>query len=299
MADLLLVRFGELTLKSAPVRKEFERTLRRNILEQFTLAGLACRLRSDYGHLYIQVDRAERGLPLLRRIFGITSASRVYEVPTDPVAIGEELVRRADEHLAVGSTFAVRARRTGQHSFTSQELARDLGGVVLDRWPERSLKVNLDHPAVELFVEVRGPRTYLSFDRVRGPGGVPLGVAGRVVALVDGRRGALGAYLMMKRGCRCGVVVVPAGLPLAEEVLRRFDPQILVEQSPPDPSNWEAMVQHLLDFTRADGVVLPLAIEDYPSARERFGERVLFSPTVGLTDEEVNQRWDDIVQLVA
>jgi tRNA uracil 4-sulfurtransferase len=298
MTDLLLIRFGEMTLKSSPVRREFERTLRRNILEQFTLAGLPCRLRSDYGHLYVEVDDAARGLHLLRRVFGITSASQVFEVATDPALIGAELVRRADARLTPHSSFAVRARRTGQHSFTSQELARDLGGVVLDRWPERALHVDLERPNVELFVEVRGPRTYLSFDRIPGPGGVPLGVAGRVVALIDGRRGALGAYMMMKRGCRCGLVVVPEATPLVEDVLRRFDPKVEAEPSPSDRPNWGPVVERMLDRTRADGVVLPLSVEDYPAARVQFGDRVLFSPTVGLTDEEVDRRWQEIAQAV-
>ncbi|MFZ3355592.1 MAG: THUMP domain-containing protein [Thermoplasmata archaeon] len=299
MAELLLIRFGEMTLKSAPVRKEFERTLRRNILEQFTLDGLPCRLRSDYGHLYVEVDSAARGLRLLRRVFGITSASQVFEVATDPALIGAELLRRADDRLTPQASFAVRARRTGQHTFTSQELARDLGGVVLDRWPERALHVDLEHPNVELFVEVRGARTYLSFDRTPGPGGIPLGVAGRVVALVDGRRGALGAYLMMKRGCRCGLVVVSNVAQLVDDVLRRFDPKVESEPSDSDSATWGAAVEHMLDRTRADGVVLPLTVEDYPAARVQFGDRVLFSPTVGLTDEEVDQRWQEIERAVA
>ncbi|MFZ0891233.1 MAG: THUMP domain-containing protein [Thermoplasmata archaeon] len=288
-----------MTLKSAPVRKEFERTLRRNILEQFTLDGLPCRLRSDYGHLYVEVDSAVRGLRLLRRVFGITSASQVYEVATDPALIGAELLLRADHRLTPNSSFAVRARRTGQHSFTSQELARDLGGVVLDRWPERALHVDLEHPDVELFVEVRGARTYLSFDRTPGPGGIPLGVAGKVVALVNGRRGALGAYLMMKRGCRCGLVVDSAVAPLVDEVLRRFDPNAESELTSSDGAILGSALEQMLDRTRADGVVLPLSIEDYPAARVQFGDRVLFSPTVGLTDEEVDSRWLEIERAVA
>jgi tRNA uracil 4-sulfurtransferase len=299
MADLLLIRFGEMTLKSAPVRKEFERTLRRNILEQFALDGLPCRLRSDFGHLYVEVDAAARGLRLLRRVFGITSASQVFEVATDPALIGTELLRRADARLTPHSSFAVRARRTGQHSFTSQELARDLGGVVLDRWPERALHVDLEHPNVELFVEVRGARTYLSFDRIPGPGGIPLGVAGRVVALVDGRRGALGAYLMMKRGCRCGVIVDSEAAPLVNNILRCFDPKVEIELSTSGGATWGPAVQRMLDRTRADGVVLPLSVEDYPAARVQFGDRVLFSPTVGLTDEEVDLRWQQIELAVA
>jgi tRNA uracil 4-sulfurtransferase len=300
MTGQILVRYGELALKSAPVRREFESSLRRNILDQFVREGLAGRLRADHGHLYVEVDDADRAVRLLRRVFGITSVSVVHEVPSERAKIRDRLLELADPKLVVGTSFAVRARRTGgHHPFTSQELARDLGGDVLERFADRTLKVDLEHPAVELFVEVRGPRTYLSFDRVRGPGGLPLGVAGRLVALIDGPRGALGAFLMMKRGCRVGLVTVPAGESLAREVLGRFDPAAQIATSSSDPEAWGPAMEAMRDQWHAEGVVLPLVVDDYPSARAHWGECVLFSPTVGLSDSEVESRWKSIAALTA
>ena len=201
--------------------------------------------------------------------------------------------------MGPGSSFAVRARRTGTHDFTSQELARDLGSDVLERLGDRSLHVDLEHPDVELFVEVRGPRTYLYRDRSAGPGGLPVGVAGRVVALVDGRRGALGAYLMMKRGCRVALVVAPGGRPLVDQVLSRFDPKVRVIASPDDRDATNQTLAELAESWHADGVVLPLAVEEFTAERARWGDRVLFSPTVGWSDAEVEERWNRVAELVA
>jgi tRNA uracil 4-sulfurtransferase len=296
-AVLVLVRYGELALKSPPVRREFEHRLRRNILDQFVSANVACRLRADHGHLYVDADAGAPAVGLLKRVFGITSVSVVEEVPTERIAIRDRLLALADGRLPPGTSFAVRARRTGQHPFTSQELARDLGADVLERWPDRSLKVDLTHPAVELHVEVRGPRTYLSTDRVEGPGGLPLGVAGQVVALVDGPRGALGAFLMMKRGCRCAIVATGEGEGLARSVLRRFDPKGAI--TTPEPGGSEDPLGTLVESTRADAVVLPLTVDDYAEARARWGDRVVFSPTVGWTDTEVEDRWHRVEALAA
>lgn len=292
---LILVRYGELALKSPPVRRAFERQLGRNILDQFVAAGVSCRLRADHGHLYVESEAAEPATRILRRVFGITSLSVVEEVPTDRAAVRERLLALADPKLVAGASFAVRARRTGQHSFTSQELARDLGGDVLERWPERGLRVDLDNPAVELWVEVRGPRTYLYTDRVAGPGGLPLGVAGQVVALVDGRRGALGAYLMMKRGCRCAMIAAGEGQALVRGTLGRFDPKGVVKFA--EVPAVEPSLEALAESTQAEAVVLPLAVEDYGEAKLRWGERVVFSPTVGLSEDEVNGRWDGVEAL--
>jgi len=299
VAALILVRYGELALKSAPVRREFERTLRRNVLDQFAVAAEPCRLRSDHGHLYVEADDAARAIRLLRRVFGVTSVSEVVEVPTDRDRIREAALRVIEPQLFAGARFAVRARRTGQHPFTSQQLGADLGGDILDRFAALHLKVDLETPEVELAVEVRDARTYLSTGRQAGPGGLPLGVAGRVVALVDGPRGALGAYLLMKRGCRCSLVPTAAGVPLVEQVLRRFDPHLVVAPPAAATDDVNPLLSQLADGAHADGLVLPLTVDDYPEARSRWGERVIFSPTVGLTDAEVVGRWHDAEQLAA
>jgi tRNA uracil 4-sulfurtransferase len=291
----LLVRYGELALKSAPVRREFERTLQRNILGQFLAAGKTCRLRADHGHLYVESDNGTEAVRLVRRVFGVTSVSSVLEIPTDLEGIRSAVIAWAGPLLVNGSSFAVRARRTGSHSFTSQELARDLGGRLMTEWPDRGLSVNLETPDVELFVEVRGPRTYLYSSRVRGPGGFPLGVAGKVVALVDGARGAVGAFLMMKRGCRVAFVTAGAGESLVGGTLSRFDPHAKVIVTAPDEA--ANAVRVLAGETHAEGVVLPLQVAQFPEARQAWGETVLFSPTIAFTDEEVEARWQEIAEL--
>jgi tRNA uracil 4-sulfurtransferase len=295
MPALLLVRYGELALKSAPVRREFEATLRRNLLDLLVAAGVEGRVRADHGHLYVEANEAAPALRAVARVFGVTSVSEVHEVPTDRPMITARLLELADPRLPAGASFAVRARRTGQHPFSSQELAGDLGGAVLDRFADRHLRVDLGHPDVELCVEVRGPRTYLYFDRVPGPGGLPLGVAGRLVAVVDGRRGALGAWLMMKRGCRVGLVVLPEGAPFVEEGLAWYDPHLRRSTTVGGEAEWPGAVAALVEELNADGVVLPLGVEQYPGVMGRWGDRVIFSPTVGLTEPEVEERWRTVV----
>ena len=291
----LLVRYGELALKSPPVRREFERTLQRNILNQFLSAGKTCRLRADHGHLYVDSDDEAEAVRLVRRVFGVTSVSAVDEIPTELNGIRSRVIAWADPLLVPGRSFAVRARRTGSHPFTSQELARDLGGLLMTQWPDRQLSVDLETPDVELSVEVRGPRTYLYSTRVRGPGGFPLGVAGRVVALVDGPRGAVGAYLMMKRGCQVAFVTFGLGESLVGRTLACFNPRARVV--PTDPTGAPEVARALVDQIHADGVVLPLPVDGFPAARAIWGDTVLFSPTVALTDKEVDLRWQEISEL--
>ena len=290
----ILVRYGELALKSPPVRREFEHRLERNIVDMFLHQRLSCRIRADHGHLYVMADDPGSSVALLRRVFGVTSVSSVVEVPIDPLQIQSALLELGEPRLAPGRRFAIRARRTGSHPFTSQQLAAQLGAAILAKWPDRNLVVDLDAPEVELAVEVRGPRTYLSVDRQEGPGGLPHGVAGSVVALVDGPRGALGAYMMMKRGCRLALLSRPGGTAYVEGTLRLFDPKIVIENFAGPETETQARLQGLADRVHADAVVLPLVVDEFPQARQDWGERVVFSPTVGLSEEEVEERWKQV-----
>lgn len=293
MGDTLLVRYGELALKSPPVRREFEHRLKQNLMDAFLREGRQCLLSADHGHLYVQTSDAETAIPFVRRLFGITSVSVAEVIPTDVPAITAAVVRMSDPMLPPGTRFAVRARRTGSHSFTSQTLGADIGGAILDRYADRHLKVDLTAPEVELHVEVRGTKTYLYRDRVAGPGGLPLGVAGKVGAYVNGRRGALGAYQLMKRGCRVYPIASGDGVVLVQSVLRRFDPRQEEVVAPDELQAWNSLRTRAAE-KHWDGVVLPLEVEDYGRAREFFGETVIFSPTVGLTDEEVESQWSAV-----
>ena len=81
----------------------------------------------------------------------------------------------------------------------------------------------------------------------------------------------------------------------AGHTLARFDPDARVSET--EILEAPAVMRELVGQTHADGVVLPLAVEQFPSARDSWGETVLFSPTVALTDQEVDSRWQEIAEL--
>jgi len=230
---LWLVRYGEIFLKSDYVRRRWEQVLARNIREQ--LPG--CRVRSERGRIWMTgpVD-PER----LRRVFGIVSFSPVTRC--DLGDLDRALLALARERSASGRhTFAVRMRRVGTHPFTSQEKAAGLGALVRAEFP--NLAVDLDHPDLELHVEIRGETCYLFTEVIPGAGGIPLGVEGSLVALVSGGIDSpVAAWMMMKRGCRILPVFVALEGILGEdararagrvvEVLRGYQPDIRLRVVP-------------------------------------------------------------------
>lgn len=196
---LILIRYGELALKSDKVRSRFERKLVKNI--SASIDGEITRTR---GRIFIEPKNFDYALEKLDKIFGVVSYSPVKKTETDKEKIKETLTEYTKHLIDEGilnenKTFGIRCRRVGNHDFTSQEMAAYCGSVVIDTIP---LKVDLTNPDVEIFVEVRENNTYIFHEKIDGPGGLPLGSQGKVICLISsGIDSPVATYLMMKRGC--------------------------------------------------------------------------------------------------
>ena len=135
----------------------------------------------------------------LRHVFGIANFSRAGRVPLDVDAIANAILEDlGDLHV---STFRVSARRADKRfALTSPQIEREVGGRVKEA---RGWKVNLDDPEFTIYVEALTDDAFYHFGKEPGPGGMPTGVSGRVVALLSGGIDSpVAAYRLMKRGCR-------------------------------------------------------------------------------------------------
>ena len=222
---VLLVRYGELSLKSPYVRRQLEDRLTANVQAMFAASGVECVVRREHGRVFVHADDEAAALRLLRRVFGIVSVSPAREIASDLEALTRFVAEDAKGLVRPGTTFAIRPRRSGEHPYTSQVLARVLGRAVQEAIPGAA--VDLDAPDVRVGVEVRGPKAYVFHEIADGPGGLPVGTQGRVGAAVDTEPEMVAAWLLMRRGCR--VVAARDGPRVA--VLRRWDPGIEVGET--------------------------------------------------------------------
>jgi thiamine biosynthesis protein ThiI len=194
---LILVRFGgEVTIKSRRTRAAFLRRLARNIGDALRSAAIGFRVEPVWGRLLVRAA-SPMAVPVLARVFGISSISLIErEVAADLdtiVATGAEHFRES----VAGRKFAVRARRSGAHPFSSKDIEVQLGAALLPH----AAGVDLTRPDVTVQIEVRDAQAFLFSERTAGAGGLPLGVEGNAVALLSGGYdSAVAAWLLMKRG---------------------------------------------------------------------------------------------------
>nr|WP_282730536.1 tRNA uracil 4-sulfurtransferase ThiI [Methanobacterium alcaliphilum] len=199
-----MLRYGEIGIKSPPVRRRFENRLIKNIK-----TGIPGKIINDSGRFLFYPQQFDKALTDMEKIFGIVSFSPAIETVTTKEHIKTGIQQYVDQLLeeeifSGNDSFAIRARRVGEHDFTSQEIAAYCGSVV---YGKTSSKVDLTNPDFELFVEIRGDKTFIFHEKIQGPGGMPLGTQGKVIALVSGGIDSpVATYLMMKRGCEVTIL---------------------------------------------------------------------------------------------
>ena len=201
--SIIIVRYGELSLKSKGVRDQYEQVLKNNIQQMLEYHGVSfSKIQRDFGRIFIHsADPAAAEKAAL--VFGVVSVSPAYSCSSKPAEITALCAEIGNEMIQDGDTFAVRARRAGNHSFTSNEIARQCGDAIWNKLTETGKvpAVDLTNPDKEVFVEVRQSNSYVYSEIIKGPGGFPIGTQGKMVVLLSGGIDSpVAAWLMMKRG---------------------------------------------------------------------------------------------------
>ena len=222
-ADVVIVRYGELALKSPGVRNWYEKILVKNIAAMLDSRGIPySQIRREWGRIFIESTDA-RAAGAAADVFGIVSTSPAVTAAEPTLesaasvcaALAQDLVRE-------GESFAIRARRSGNHPFSSADIGKTCGDAVWSALEKKGKHpgVNLSSPDKEIFVEMRQNLAYVYLETFKGVGGLPLGTQGSMVVLMSGGLDSpVAAWLMMKRG----VMIIPVycnNSPYAENAAR-------------------------------------------------------------------------------
>lgn len=231
-----IIHYHELALKGRN-RDFFEQRLVDNIRASLKDLGIR-RVESLRSRIRIVLpgqvtDEAVR--ERLTRVFGIANFSFSHGVPLDLANANlDELMKGIGEEVRQRSfnTFRVTAKRADKRlTLTSMDVERAIGKYVCELTGK---KVNLTHPDFTIYVELLARDAYYSVEKIQGPGGMPVGVSGRVTCLISGGIDSpVAAFRMMKRGCNA-VFVHFSGRPLvsraSEEKVRELVQLLTVYQ---------------------------------------------------------------------
>ncbi|OPZ84760.1 MAG: putative tRNA sulfurtransferase [Firmicutes bacterium ADurb.Bin419] len=209
MKRVILVRYGEILLKGLN-RPTFERKLIDNIRKAIHSLGKAGVFKSQ-ARIYIEPEALDydfdEAINLLTKVFGIVSVSPVWKIETDYEVLKEKSVVMVKDLLSRKGykTFKVETKR-GNKSFPmdSPEISRELGGHILENFPE--LSVDVKNPEFIFYVEVR-EFTYIYSEIIPAVCGMPTGTNGKAVLLLSGGIDSpVAGWMIAKRGVELDAV---------------------------------------------------------------------------------------------
>ncbi len=198
-----LIKYGEIGIKGKN-RYMFEDALVRQI--RFVLKDVDGRffVHKSYGRVYVDCEGEydyEETIEGLKKVFGIVGICPVVRLEDKGFEeLKKEVVAYMDEMYAdKNQTFKVEARRSKKtYPLTSMEMNCELGGVILDAFPQ--MRVDVHKPDIRLNVEVR-EEIYLYSEIIPGPGGMPIGTNGSAMLLLSGGIDSpVAGYMVSKRG---------------------------------------------------------------------------------------------------
>lgn len=196
--DVIIAHYHEVGLKGKN-RSFFERKLAENIRGAIAGTGYD-RVKLLSGRVAVWLgpqSDTEATLERMRQVFGLVSLSPALASAATIEAILDNSMALA--RSANFESFEVRARK-GNSSFpeTSQRVNEIVGQAIKDGLGKR---VDLSHPEWSCYIELVGDQAFTYDRRMEGPGGLPVGVSGNVLALLSGGIDSpVAAWEIAKRG---------------------------------------------------------------------------------------------------
>ncbi|MDO4938347.1 MAG: tRNA uracil 4-sulfurtransferase ThiI [Lachnospiraceae bacterium] len=204
-----LIKYGEIGCKGKN-RFMFEDALIKQLrLAMETVEG-QFRVSKERGRIYVDAESDydyDDAVAAIKTVFGVHSFSpmvRVEEKSMD--AINKAVVEYIDTvYEDKNFSFKVDTRRADKDfPGTSETINCDLGGLILDTFPETHVDVH--KPEVMLKVEIRNNINIYSIE-IPGPGGMPVGTNGKAMLLLSGGIDSpVAGYMIAKRGVKIEAV---------------------------------------------------------------------------------------------
>lgn len=225
----IMIRYGELSTKGKN-RMRFINKLRNNIQDVLSIyPAVKVTADRDRAHAYLHGTDYEPVAESLKQVLGIQNFSPVYKIEKSVPALKAAVQEIMKEIYKEGLTFKISSKRS-DHTFEldSRELNQTLGGAAFEAIP--TIQAQMKKPDINLQVEIREEAAYISYETIKGAGGLPVGTSGKgMLMLSGGIDSPVAGYLALKRGVDIEAVhfasppyTSPGALKKAQDLTRKL-----------------------------------------------------------------------------
>jgi thiamine biosynthesis protein ThiI len=201
---IVLVSTSEFALKSGAVRRQLQSRLIEHLKVLLKRNGIDTHRASvEGGRIVIELGNdAEDAARICSRVFGVSWAAPAFRIQSEREALAQRCLEIAESRLRPESTFAIRAHRSDPRALDSKELERYAGHVILERFKDRGIRVDLDEPDLTIRIELKSKDSFIYVDRWHGSAGLPVGSQGKMLGILTrlAPEGLVAFHLMLRRG---------------------------------------------------------------------------------------------------
>jgi adenylyl- and sulfurtransferase ThiI len=266
----------------------------RNIKKALTQENIPHSITKERGRIYLSTTEISKSCSVLLRIFGIVSFSPAVQTTSDIENISIVSLQLIKNMLTKEKSFAIRSTRVGTHTFSSQQVAIQIGNDIVKA---THAQVNLTHPDIALFIEIRDKKAFLFLEKIKGVGGLPLGTQGKILALAENPFSLLAAWYLMRRGCN---VLIVKTKKINDELLYSFlnywyaDAEIISADQ--KTKNFFNQLRTLASEKKCNALVTGHTLEESTSSLAMIVQLkkqitiLILTPLIAMTHEEIQQQ---------
>lgn len=201
MDKVILLRYGEIYLKGKN-RRFFEDVLLKNAYGKIKQFGAS--IEKIAGRFVVSNlgDNEDAICENLTKVFGFISLSPAFVVESNV-----DKIKDFCKTIKLTDTFKVETARADKtFPIKSIDFSAMIGDIILGS--NENLKVDLHNPKHIVDIDIReNGKTYISFEKIKCLGGMPVSTSGRgVLMLSGGIDSPVAGYLMAKRGLEINCV---------------------------------------------------------------------------------------------
>ncbi|MGI6768220.1 MAG: tRNA uracil 4-sulfurtransferase ThiI [Bacilli bacterium] len=201
MYDLIMVRYGEMTLKKKNYQN-FQKQVNQNIISKLNKFPKLTFTKTNYRfYIHLHGEDYQNITKELDTVVGLSSYSLCREVNPDYDAIASAAIELINfEKESINLSFKVETNRSDKRfPATSIEISKEVSRRILPKIP--GLRVDVHHPDLTLSIDLRTEGTYIFVKSLPGLGGLPGGMSGRGLLMVSGGIDSpVAGYLCLRKG---------------------------------------------------------------------------------------------------
>lgn len=201
MYDLIMVRYGEMTLKKKNYQN-FQKQVNQNITSKLNRFSKLTFTKTNYRfYIHLNGEDYREVVKELDTVVGLSSYSLCREVNPDYDEIASAAVELINyEKESINLSFKVETNRSDKRfPATSIEISKEVARRILPKIP--GLRVDVHHPDLTLSIDLRTEGTFIFVKSLPGLGGLPGGMSGRGLLMVSGGIDSpVAGYLCLRKG---------------------------------------------------------------------------------------------------